>query len=166
MSDFKNTNILVVDDEEDITDLIKDILEDEGFSVRTAANGTEAQTAIQDNKPDLVLLDIWMPDIDGISLMNEWKKNYQTLPFSVVMMSGHGTLEHAIEATKLGAFDFLEKPLTLAKLVAVVKRALKENIVQPSIKSAAQSPQVTIEPIGKSQMMASLRSKAKQIAEL
>lgn len=165
MSDFKNTNILVVDDEEDITDLIKDILEDEGFSVRTAANGTEAQTAIQDNKPDLVLLDIWMPDIDGISLMNEWKKNYQTLPFSVVMMSGHGTLEHAIEATKLGAFDFLEKPLTLAKLVAIVKRALKENIVQPSIKSAAQSPQVTIEPIGKSQMMASLRSKAKQIAE-
>lgn len=165
MSDLKNTNILVVDDEEDITDLIKDILEDEGFSVRTAANGTEAQQAIQDSKPDLILLDIWMPDIDGISLMNEWKKTYQTLPFSVVMMSGHGTLEHAIEATKLGAFDFLEKPLTLAKLIAVVKRALKEQIIQPSIKQQSLNPQFTIEPVGKSPMMISLRTKAKQIAE-
>ncbi|WP_077927198.1 sigma-54-dependent transcriptional regulator [Wohlfahrtiimonas populi] len=165
MSDLKNTNILVVDDEEDITDLIKDILEDEGFTVRTASNGTSAQKAIQDSKPDLVLLDIWMPDIDGISLMNEWKKTYQSLPFSVVMMSGHGTLEHAIEATKLGAFDFLEKPLTLAKLVAVVKRALKEQIIQPTLKPQALTPQFTIEPVGKSPLMSSLRTKAKQIAE-
>ena len=165
MSDLKNTNILVVDDEEDITDLIKDILEDEGFTVRTASNGGEAQKAIQDSKPDLILLDIWMPDIDGISLMNEWKKAYQSLPFSVVMMSGHGTLEHAIEATKLGAFDFLEKPLTLAKLVAVVKRALKEQIIQPTLKPQALTPQLTIEPVGKSPMMSSLRMKAKQIAE-
>lgn len=165
MNDLKNTNILIVDDEEDITDLIKDILEDEGFSVRTAANGTEAKEAIQELKPDLVLLDIWMPDIDGISLMNEWKKNYQTLPFSVVMMSGHGTLEHAIEATKLGAFDFLEKPLTLAKLVAVVKRALKEQVIQPTYKNSTQNQQLSIEPIGKSPLMNSLRTKAKQIAE-
>lgn len=165
MSDLKNTNILVVDDESGITDLIKDILEDEGFSVRTASNGSEAQQAIQDSKPDLVLLDIWMPDIDGISLMNEWKKTYQSLPFSVVMMSGHGTLEHAIEATKLGAFDFLEKPLTLAKLVAVVKRALKEQIIQPTLKPQAPHPQFTIEPVGKSPLMSSLRTKAKQIAE-
>ena len=165
MSDLKNTNILVVDDEEDITDLIKDILEDEGFTVRTASNGTSAQKAIQDSKPDLVLLDIWMPDIDGISLMNEWKKTYQSLPFSVVMMSGHGTLEHAIEATKLGAFDFLEKPLTLAKLVAVVKRALKEQIIQPTLKPQSLTPQFTIEPVGKSPLMSSLRTKAKQIAE-
>lgn len=165
MSDLKNTNILVVDDEEDITDLIKDILEDEGFTVRTASNGHTAQKAIQDSKPDLVLLDIWMPDIDGISLMNEWKKTYQSLPFSVVMMSGHGTLEHAIEATKLGAFDFLEKPLTLAKLIAVVKRALKEQIIQPTLKPQALAPQITIEPVGKSPLMTSLRTKAKQIAE-
>lgn len=165
MSDLKNTNILVVDDEEDITDLIKDILEDEGFTVRTASNGTSAQKAIQDSKPDLVLLDIWMPDIDGISLMNEWKKTYHSLPFSVVMMSGHGTLEHAIEATKLGAFDFLEKPLTLAKLIAVVKRALKEQIIQPILKPQALTPQTTIEPVGKSPLMSSLRMKAKQIAE-
>ncbi len=165
MSDLKNTNILVVDDEEDITDLIKDILEDEGFTVRTASNGASAQKAIQDSKPDLILLDIWMPDIDGISLMNEWKKTYHSLPFSVVMMSGHGTLEHAIEATKLGAFDFLEKPLTLAKLVAVVKRALKEQIIQPTLKPQALTPQFTIEPVGKSPLMSSLRTKAKQIAE-
>lgn len=165
MNDIKNTNILIVDDEEDITDLIKDILEDEGFAVRTASNGTEAKNAIQELKPDLVLLDIWMPDIDGISLMNEWKKTYQTLPFSVVMMSGHGTLEHAIEATKLGAFDFLEKPLTLAKLVAVVKRALKEQIITSNTKPPLPSPQLTIEPIGKSPLMNSLRTKSKQIAE-
>ncbi|MBS7818367.1 sigma-54-dependent Fis family transcriptional regulator [Wohlfahrtiimonas chitiniclastica] len=165
MSDLKDTQILVVDDEEDINDLIKDILEDEGFSVRTACNGQEARDAIDQSKPDLVLLDIWMPDIDGISLLNEWKQSYQTLPFSVVMMSGHGTLEHAIEATKLGAFDFLEKPLTLAKLVAVVKRALKEQTTQPSAKPQNFNPQPVFEPVGKSSIMMALRNQAKQIAE-
>ncbi|OYQ77766.1 transcriptional regulator [Wohlfahrtiimonas chitiniclastica] len=165
MSDLKDTQILVVDDEEDINDLIKDILEDEGFSVRTACNGQEARDAIDQSKPDLVLLDIWMPDIDGISLLNEWKQSYQTLPFSVVMMSGHGTLEHAIEATKLGAFDFLEKPLTLAKLVAVVKRALKEQTTQPSAKPQNFNPQPVFEPVGKSSIMTALRNQAKQIAE-
>lgn len=165
MSDLKDTQILVVDDEEDINDLIKDILEDEGFSVRTACNGQEARDAIDQSKPDLVLLDIWMPDIDGISLLNEWKQSYQTLPFSVVMMSGHGTLEHAIEATKLGAFDFLEKPLTLAKLVAVVKRALKEQTTQPSTKPQNFNPQPVFEPVGKSSIMTALRNQAKQIAE-
>lgn len=165
MSDLKDTQILVVDDEEDINDLIKDILEDEGFSVRTACNGQEARDAIDQSKPDLVLLDIWMPDIDGISLLNEWKQSYQTLPFSVVMMSGHGTLEHAIEATKLGAFDFLEKPLTLAKLVAVVKRALKDQTAQPSAKPQNFNPQPVFEPVGKSAIMTALRNQAKQIAE-
>lgn len=165
MNDLNNANILVVDDEDDINELIKDILEDEGFTVRTASNGTEAKKEIQLEKPDLILLDIWMPDIDGISLMNEWKKTYQTLPFSVVMMSGHGTLEHAIEATKLGAFDFLEKPLTLAKLIAVVKRALKEQSTQTIAKPIAIKPQPVIEPVGKSALMNSLRTKAKQVAE-
>ncbi len=164
--DIANAKILVIDDEEDICDLIKDILEDEGFTVDVAFNGTSAQEKIKSFQPNLVLLDIWMPDIDGISLLNEWHRAYTRLPFSVIMMSGHGTLEHAIEATKLGAFDFLEKPLTLAKLIAVVKRALKEceNARQTKPKSDYSAP-TFVEPVGKSRIFTHLKEQALQIAQ-
>ncbi|NLD09752.1 MAG: response regulator, partial [Xanthomonadaceae bacterium] len=98
--------ILIVDDEQDICDLVSDILQDEGYEVAVAYNGAEANALKESTDPDLILLDIWMPDIDGISLLKSWREAGNMAP--VIMMSGHGTLEHAIEATKLGASDFLE----------------------------------------------------------
>ncbi|HFD87117.1 MAG TPA: sigma-54-dependent Fis family transcriptional regulator, partial [Gammaproteobacteria bacterium] len=111
-------HILVVDDEPEIRSSVRDILEDEGFTVAVAENATEARQQRQDKTPDLVLLDIWMPGEDGVSLLKEWKEQ-DSLSFPVVMMSGHGTVETAVEATRLGAFDFIEKPLSLAKLLRV-----------------------------------------------
>ena len=108
--------ILVVDDEADIRELVQEILTEEGYAVDVAANATEARAACKRQPLDLVLLDIWMPDTDGISLLREWQHT-QALSAPVVMMSGHGTVETAVEATRLGAFDFVEKPLSLAKLL-------------------------------------------------
>jgi two-component system, NtrC family, nitrogen regulation response regulator NtrX len=114
-------HILVVDDEPDIRQLVRDILEDENYSVATAENAAVARQALRDRRPDLILLDIWMPDTDGISLLKEWSEG-RGLPCPVIMMSGHGTVETAVEATRLGAYDFLEKPLSLAKLLLTVER--------------------------------------------
>jgi len=114
-------NILVVDDEIGIRELLSEILKDEGYSVRVAENAATARVARREARPDLVLLDIWMPDMDGISLLKEWAQSGQ-LTMPVVMMSGHGTIESAIEATRIGAFDFLEKPISLPKLVAQLAR--------------------------------------------
>src|SRR5437868_8405121 len=116
-------HILVVDDEADIRGLLKEILSEEGYEVDVAANAAQARASRARQTPDLVLLDIWMPDIDGISLLREWSAS-ATDGCPVVMMSGHGTVETAVEATRLGAFDFIEKPLSLAKLLPTVKRAL------------------------------------------
>jgi DNA-binding NtrC family response regulator len=110
--------ILVVDDEPDIRELIKDILEDEAYRVVTASNGEEARLVFTQNQPQLVLLDIWMPDVDGISLLKEFKQ--QNAGVTIVMMSGHGTIETAVEATRSGASDFIEKPLSMAKLLRAV----------------------------------------------
>src|SRR5690606_1759105 len=115
--------VLVVDDEPDIRNLVKEILEDEGFQVSTADNAKTARTLKQDFDPDLVLLDIWMPDEDGITLLKEWKQD-QGAELPVIMMSGHGNVETAVEATRLGAYDFIEKPLSLAKLLLTIKHAL------------------------------------------
>jgi two-component system nitrogen regulation response regulator NtrX len=115
--------ILVVDDEPDIRDLVKEILEDEGYVVSTAENAAAAREARRAQRPDLILLDIWMPDTDGITLLKEWSEGDQ-LPCPVIMMSGHGTVETAVEATRLGAYDFIEKPLSMAKLLLTVERAL------------------------------------------
>ena len=115
--------ILVVDDESEIRGLLKEILADEGYEVDVAADAAEARASRAQHDPDLVLLDIWMPDTDGITLLREWAQpNGSSCP--VVMMSGHGTVETAVEATRLGAFDFVEKPLSLAKLLRTVERAL------------------------------------------
>ena len=119
-------DILVVDDEVGIRELLSEILQDEGYRVTLAENATEARAARNRAQPSLVLLDIWMPDTDGVTLLREWAAAGQ-LTMPVVMMSGHGTIETAVEATKIGAFDFLEKPIGLQKLLATVARALKAS---------------------------------------
>ena len=119
-------NVLVVDDELDIRELIQEILSDEGYNVTTASSAKEARAARASQDFDLILLDIWMPDTDGITLLKEWSDNDQ-LNTSVVMMSGHGTVDTAIESTHLGASNFVEKPLSIAKLLRTVEEALKEK---------------------------------------
>src|SRR5580698_5929743 len=120
---MRASQILVVDDEADIRGMVQEILTEEGYEVRVAGNAAEARAARAQGDPDLMLLDIWMPDMDGISLLREWTRD-GALSFPVVMMSGHGTVETAVEATRLGAVDFVEKPLSLAKLLRTVERAL------------------------------------------
>ena len=115
--------ILVVDDELGIRDLLSEILTDEGHTVELAENAAQARAVRERMRPDLVLLDIWMPDVDGISLLKEWGATSQ-LTMPVIMMSGHGTIDTAVEATKHGAMAFLEKPITLQKLLRAVEQAL------------------------------------------
>ncbi len=119
-------DILVVDDEVGIRELLSEILADEGHSVMLAENATKAREIRGGRRPDLVLLDIWMPDADGISLLKDWSSN-GLLTMPVVMMSGHGTIDTAVEATRIGAVDFLEKPIALQKLLATVKKCLKPD---------------------------------------
>jgi DNA-binding NtrC family response regulator len=121
--------ILVVDDEVGIRELLSEILRDEGHDVRLAEDAAAAREAREAGRPDLVLLDIWMPDTDGITLLKEWAGNGQ-LNMPVVMMSGHGTIETAVEATRIGALDFLEKPIGMQKLLAAVKKALERGARQ------------------------------------
>ena len=115
--------ILIVDDEVGIRELLSEILRDEGYGVRLAENAQAARAIRQEARPDLVLLDIWMPDTDGITLLKEWAAG-GLLTMPVVMMSGHGTIDSAVEATRIGARDFLEKPISLPKLLATVSKAL------------------------------------------
>ncbi len=117
------SRVLVVDDEPDIRDLLREILEEEGYAVTVAGDAEHARIARREDHPDIALLDIWMPDVDGITLLNEWHGG-EAPGFPVIMMSGHGTIETAVEATRLGAFDFVEKPLSLAKLLVTVRNAL------------------------------------------
>jgi DNA-binding NtrC family response regulator len=119
-------NILVVDDELGIRDLLSEILNDEGHTVELAENAAQARSARQRMRPDLVLLDIWMPDTDGVTLLKEWSSS-GLLSMPVVMMSGHATIETAVEATKIGAHSFLEKPITMQKLLKAVEAGLARN---------------------------------------
>jgi len=149
--------ILVVDDEVGIRELLRDILQDEGFHVRLAENAAQAREAREQLKPDLVLLDIWMPDCDGISLLKEWAgAGLLTMP--VVMMSGHGTIDTAVEATRIGAFDFLEKPIALQKLLKTVSAALKHAEQLPKT-------QINLFRLGKSAVVNELRLRLEQVAE-
>ena len=159
---MSQAQILVVDDEPDIRQLVQEILEDEGYSVHVAKDGESARLAYAQQKPELVLLDIWMPDIDGISLLKEWSAS-GALESQVVIMSGHGTLETAVEATRLGAFDFVQKPLSLAKLLATVRKALDSR---PQTKHQDQSSQqaISLEPLGFSPVMQLLHNNAKLAA--
>ncbi len=125
---MNNRSVLVVDDEPDIRHLLQEILEDEGYAVSVAESAAAAQSCIDEHTPDLVLLDIWMPDTDGITLLKSWRQTGQ-LQFPVIMISGHGTIETAVEATRHGAVGFIEKPVSLAKLLLNVEKALAENFV-------------------------------------
>ncbi len=159
---MSQAKVLVVDDEPDICQLVQEILEDEGFRVVTASSGAQARRCWQEEHPDLVLLDIWMPDVDGVSLLKEWVSS-GAAPCPVIMMSGHGTVETAVEATRLGAFDYLEKPLSMAKLLSTVERALEaERLRQPRQQAEGE---VFIEPSGKSPAMARLRDQVKRLAQ-
>lgn len=126
---MRSSDILIVDDEMGIRDLLSEILQDEGYAVTLAENAEEARRLRHQTRPAMVLLDIWMPDCDGITLLKEWSKNGQ-LNMPVVMMSGHASIDTAVEATKIGALDFLEKPIALQKLLATVDRALKHSEMQ------------------------------------
>ena len=123
------SNILVVDDELGIRDLLSEILNDEGHQVELAENAAQARLARGRARPDLVLLDIWMPDTDGVTLLKEWSSS-GLLTMPVIMMSGHATIDTAVEATKIGAMAFLEKPITLQKLLQAVENGLAKRAVR------------------------------------
>jgi DNA-binding NtrC family response regulator len=150
--------ILVVDDEIGIRELLSEILTDEGYQVRLAENAAAARAYRGQSRPDLVLLDIWMPDTDGITLLKEWAAaGLLTMP--VVMMSGHGTIDTAVEATRIGAYDFLEKPIALQKLLATVGRALKQGSEQaPSTLSLAS--------LGRAQLIVELKQRLERVMSL
>ncbi|HEY5642729.1 MAG TPA: sigma-54 dependent transcriptional regulator [Woeseiaceae bacterium] len=156
-----NPHVLVVDDEADIRTSIEDILGDEGYGVTVAADAAEARRARAARKFDLVLLDIWMPDTDGITLLREWFEAGE-LNCPVVIMSGHGTVDTAVEATRLGAFDFVEKPLSLAKLLRTVEAALDSAGRQS--KAARSLLPSLLAPVGRSQLMKGLRERVQQFA--
>jgi len=148
--------ILVVDDEVGIRELLSEILIDEGYDVRLAENAAAARRVRNDLRPDLVLLDIWMPDTDGISLLKEWHAGGH-LNMPVVMMSGHGTIDTAVEATRFGAFDFLEKPIALQKLLGSVQKALKHD-------APPARPPLTLEAFSRLPFVKEFRRRLEQAA--
>jgi len=161
---INSPRILVVDDEPEIRRLVCEILEDEGYLVASAENGFEARKLKISYKPDLILLDIWMPDTDGVSLLKEWvSEDYMLCP--VVMMSGHGSVEVAVEATRLGAYDFLEKPLSLAKLLLIVDRALEAGNLQIENAGLKKQLVVDMEPVGKSAAVERIKDQLKRLAQ-
>jgi two-component system nitrogen regulation response regulator NtrX len=149
--------ILVVDDEIGIRELLSEILADEGHQVLLAESAGDARRLRERGRPDLVLLDIWMPDTDGITLLKEWAASGQ-LTMPVVMMSGHGTIETAVEATRIGALDFLEKPVALQRLLATVKRALRSP-------EAAAAPRLALTALGRSPALAEAKKRMAQLAQ-
>ncbi len=134
-------NILVVDDELGIRDLLSEILFDEGHQVELAENAAQAREARQRTRPDLVLLDIWMPDTDGVSLLKEWASS-GLLSMPVIMMSGHATIDTAVEAVRIGALAFLEKPITLQKLLKAVEQGLAHPAQGKAVAQAHAAPAV------------------------
>jgi len=141
-------NILVVDDEHGIRDLLWEILNDEGHNVELAENAAQARAARSRERPDLVLLDIWMPDTDGVTLLKEWSSS-GVLTMPVIMMSGHATIDTAVEATKIGALAFLEKPITLQKLLKAVEQGLARSSLHKSLVAVVPRPLVaSIEVLG------------------
>jgi DNA-binding NtrC family response regulator len=135
-------NILVVDDELGIRDLLQEILNDEGHTVEVAENAQQAREARQRDRPDLVLLDIWMPDTDGVTLLKEWS-SCGALTMPVIMMSGHATIDTAVEATKIGALAFLEKPITMQKLLKAVEQGLTRSTVRRPPSASGLAPVAT-----------------------
>jgi len=137
--------ILVVDDEVGIRELLSEILYDEGHTVELAENAAQARAARLRMRPDLVLLDIWMPDTDGVSLLKEWASQ-GLLDMPVIMMSGHATIDTAVEATRIGAMDFLEKPITLQRLLKTIAAGLtRGRVPHPVVSHAAPASAVPLE---------------------
>ncbi len=159
---MSSAHILVVDDEAEIRNLLRDILLDEGYRVELASNVQQARAARITAEHDLILLDIWMPDADGISLLREWSAD-GGLSCPVVMMSGHGTIEAAVEATRLGAIDFIEKPLSLSKLLQVVRQGLESGRHKKQARQLLAKAPAT--PTGKSRPMQLLREQAQRAAD-
>src|SRR5690242_1445936 len=150
--------ILVVDDEIGIRELLSEILSEEGYHVNLAENSADSRAFRSRSRPDLVLLDIWMPDTDGITLLKEWASaGLLTMP--VVMMSGHGTIDTAVQATRIGAFDFLEKPIALQKLLTAVGRALKHGSEQPQAS-------LSLAALGRTPLIAELKQRLERVANL
>src|SRR6185436_13429806 len=150
--------ILVVDDEIGIRELLSEILSEEGYQVRLAENAADARAYRSRTRPDLVLLDIWMPDTDGITLLKEWASaGLLTMP--VVMMSGHGTIDTAVQATRIGAYDFLEKPIALQKLLTTVGRALKHGGEQPQAS-------LSLAALGRAALITDLKQRLERVANL
>jgi DNA-binding NtrC family response regulator len=139
-------NILVVDDEHGIRELLWEILNDEGHTVELAENAAQARAARLRERPDLVLLDIWMPDTDGVTLLKEWSTT-GALTMPVIMMSGHATIDTAVEATKIGALAFLEKPVTLQKLLKAVEQGLARNALRPVAAPLNLGPDAAVETV-------------------
>jgi len=159
-----NARILIVDDEPDIRDLVGDILADEGHEVLKAGDAAEARELRGHGSPDLVLLDVWMPGTDGISLLREWRDS-DTLDCPVVMISGHGSVEAAVEATRLGAFDFIEKPVSMAKLIVTVGNALEAGRQKRETTGLrSQHEPTVVEPIGRSPAVEQLKRRLERIA--
>lgn len=142
-------NILVVDDEVGIRELLSEILFDEGYRIHLAENAAQARSFRENHEPDLVLLDIWMPDTDGMTLLKEWVAQ-ELLTMPVIMMSGHGTIETAMEAMRIGAADFLEKPIALQKLLSTVAKAIQQGV--PVVTPYSESVPMEIDMEGYAQV--------------
>ena len=155
-----SARILVVDDEPDIRFLLKDILEDEGYLVDVAEHASAANEIRRVSNPDLILLDIWMPQVDGVTLLKQWKSSGKD-HCPVVMMSGHGTVETAVEATRYGAIDFVEKPLSMAKLLSTVKAALASG----SADERQENRRRREEPVGNSRIVQALKRRIRELRE-
>jgi two-component system nitrogen regulation response regulator NtrX len=155
--------ILIVDDEPDIRELVGDILSDEGYDVLLAADAAAARETRSQREPDLILLDVWMPGTDGISLLREWCES-DALACPVVMISGHGSVETAVEATRLGAFDFIEKPVSLAKLMVTVNNALEAGRLKRENAGLKRRVPALMEPIGRSLPVQQLKRRLERIA--
>ncbi|NOX21359.1 MAG: sigma-54-dependent Fis family transcriptional regulator, partial [Nitrospirae bacterium] len=155
--------VLVVDDEEGIRESLKDILEDEGYEVITASNAEEALKAVNDNAPDLVYLDIWLPDRDGIEVLEEIKGRERTMP--VVMISGHGSIELAVKATKLGAYDFLEKPLSLDRVLLTAQRAIERGNLEKNYNILKSKLSDRYQLVGQSEAIKRLKEEIEMVSK-
>lgn len=158
-----SARILIVDDEPDIRELIGEILADEGHEVVTAADAASAREVRVQKAPDLILLDVWMPGTDGVSLLREWREA-DALVCPVVMISGHGSVETAVEATRLGAFDFVEKPLSMAKLMVTVSNALEAGRLERENAGLKRRLPPLMEPLGRSLAVQQLRRRLERVA--
>lgn len=160
---MSTARILIVDDEPDIREMIGEILVDEGHEVLTAADAAQARELRGQQRPELVLLDVWMPDTDGISLLREWR-DAGTLDCPVVMISGHGSVETAVEATRLGAFDFIEKPVSMARLMVTIENALEAGRLKRENADLKRQRSPVLEPIGRSGVVQQLRQRLERVA--